>query len=505
MECARRFVQRRISKAYGLLQILRGKILPEIQADVESGLLAIQDASTDTLELENVYVPDTLRGSNDQQMEREEALQPQFTKGSARFIVANDGSENCVALLVTETLMTKLGDLFEDNLQIEIRSGPLEHARIDAREAQISLDEAVKSLEKSENQTRAEELQKIIQQQQRDLAKVCQRRDRLEDERLRIERSISLSRDHTMWVLHTAMKEANLMKPPTTLLPVSAGGDESDDESEDFPRQGSISSTSETNTEPPLSESEQFRQAAREELDKRSHTLDVVQAKFDNQRRLYEKDLATYQQGFEDGTFGFSRSEFDCRKLEYGRKVTRALINAEEAYDKAEEHAKAVGALGSSYGQGSGYGQYEESLPDDHMAAYIAQRDWGFIHRWRATVPGADEPQDPDSLKDPIFTENAEWDEEQDGTDYARGSEDFDWDIPEAEIQDSASAIDHDLNRKNLDRWQQLCAQPLPDAPPEVWDTWPDALIMWPVNELERRQSFGGYSCRSWDCSDDLI
>lgn len=488
-----------------MLQILRGKFLPEIQADVESGLLAIHDSSTDTLELENVHVPDTLRGSNDRQMEREEAPQPQFTKGPARFIVANDGSENCVALLVTETLMTKLGVLFEDSLQIEVRSGPLEHARIDAREAQISLDEAEKSLEKSGNQTRVEELRKKVQQQQRDLAKVCQRRDRLEEGRLRIERSISLSRDHTMWVLHTAMKEANLIKPPTVLLPVSASGDESDDESEAFSRQGSITSTSETYTEPPLSESEQFRQAAREELDKRSHTLDVIQAKFDNQRRLYEKDLATYQQGFDDGTFKFSRSEFDCRKLEYGQKVTRALINAEEAYDKAEEHAKAVGAVGSNYSQGSGYGQYEESLSDHHTASYIAQRDWGFVHKWLATVPGADMLQDPNSLDKSIFIENGEWDEELDGTDYARGGEDVDWDIPEAEIQDSASAIDHDLNRKNLDRWQQLCAQPLPDAPPEVWDTWPEAMIMWPVNELERRQSFGGYSCRSWDCSDDLI
>lgn len=244
---------------------------------------------------------------------------------------------------------------------------------------------------------------------------------------------------------------------------------------------------------------------AREEIDKRSYTLDVVQAKFDNQRQLYEENLAEYQQGFKDGTFNFSRTEFDCRKLQYGQKLTRALINAEEAYDRAEEYAKAVGAIGSSYDQGSGYGHYEESLPDDYMASYIAEKDWGFAHSWLANVPDAGMLQDPNSQDNSESTEDGEWDEGQDGSDSARGSEGGDWDVPEAEIQDSASAVDYDFNRKNLDRWQQLCAQPLPDASPETWDTWPEAIHMWPANEVERRHSFGGYSCQSCDDRDEVI
>ncbi|KAL9065932.1 MAG: hypothetical protein Q9161_007916 [Pseudevernia consocians] len=509
MERVRHFVQKRINKAYGLLQVFRGKFLLEIQADVESGPLnpsrpfSIQDSFKDvpdTPKLENVVLSGAITGPNDHQIEREEAPQPQFTKGPARFIIANDGSESCMALLVTETLMAKLGDLFEDSLQLEIRSGPLEHARIDAREAQVSVNEAVESLkevkessENAESKRRVEELQRLVQQQQRGLLKTCQRRDRLEEKHRHIESSIAISRNHTLSVLNTAMKEANLLRPPTALTPVSASGDENDDDSEGPPRQGSMTSASENYAEPPLSESEQLRRVAHEELDKRSRTLDVVQAKFDNQRRLYEENLATYQQGFEDGTFSFSRTEFDCRKLEYGQKITRALINAEEAYDEAEEHAKAVGAIGS------GYGQYEESLPDDDMASYIAKKDWGFVHDWLANIPEADMLQDPNSQDDPEYTEHGDWDEEQDGTDFARESEDGDWDVPEAEIQDSASAIDYDFNRKNLDRWQQLCAQPLPDAPPEAWDTWPDALHMWPVNDVERRHSFGGHSCQSWE------
>ena len=484
-----------MSKAYGLLQVFKEKLLLEVQTDVESGPSdpsrpwSIDYPSNEPPKFNNVHVPCTFPNSSDQ-VERAETPQPKFTRGPARFIVANDGSENCTALLVTESLMSKLCDLFEASLQLENKSGPLEHAKIDAHEAQISADEAKESLERAESPKSVQELQSF-QQQERVLYKACRRRDRLEDECRDIERSVDIARDHTLWVLNIAIKEANLLRPHTPLSAISAGVDESDDESEHSLQQESRISASEDYTEPPLNEPEQLRQAALQELDKRSQTLDVVQAKFDNQKSLYEENLAEYQQGFENGTFSFSRTEFDCRKLQYGQKLTRALINAEEAYDRAEEHAKAVGAIGSSVHDLS-YGHYKESLPDDHMASYIAMKDWSFVSHWLANVPGADMLQEPNTWDIREYTEDGEWNEGQERPNSARGSEHDDWDVPEAEIQDSASAIDYDFNRKNLDRWQQLCAPPLPDASPETWDTWPEDICMWPIKEVERRHSFEG-------------
>ena len=495
MDRVRNFVQKRMSKAYGLLQVFKERLLPEVQTDVESGPSdpsrpwSIDYPFNEPPKFDSVHVPGTFPNSSDHQIERAETPQPNFTKGPARFILANDGSENCTALLVTESLMTKLCDVFEASLQLENKTGPLEHAKIDAHEAQVSADEAEGSLERAESPESIQELQRGFQQQERLLYKACRRRDKLEDECRHIERSVELSRDHTLWVLNTAMKEANLLRPHTPLCPISAAVDESDDESEHSLQQESTISASEDYTEPPLNESEQLRQAALQEIDKRSQTLDVVQAKFGNQRSLYEENLAEYQQGFENGTFSFSRTEFDCRKLQYGQRLTRALINAEEAYDRAEEHAKAVGAIGSSVHDPS-YGHYEESLTDDHMNSYIATKDWSFVHHWLANVPGADMLQGPNTGLIAGYTADGEWDEGQERHDSARGSEDDDWDVPEAEIQDSASAIDYDFNRKNLDRWQQLCAPPLPDASPETWGTWPEDIYMWPIKEIKRRHSF---------------
>ena len=512
MECVRNFVHRRISKVYGLLQVFGVGLLPRIQADIESGPLeslrrsSSHDSFVDTSEVENIDITDAIGASDDHRNERDEVPQPQFTKGPARFVVANDGSENCMALLVTDTLMTKLNDLFEDKSQLEVMSGSLEYARFEARKAQTLVDEAEEVVEETkqlqeedENQERIEELQKVVQQHQRRLDKAGQKRDKLEAHCDRVERSIALSQHQALWAISVAMKEANLTKPPTAPSPVSVEGDESDNSSQVLPQQSPTTSASRHYTEPQLSESEQLRQAAREELDKRSHTLDFIQAKFDNQRNLYEQNLAKYQEGFRDGTYKFSRTEFDCRKLEYSQNVTRALIEAEEAYDEAEEYAKGIGAIGSVCDQDSSYGQYEESLPDDHMASYIAQKDWGSVHKWLANVADHDVLEDPNSVFIAKYTDNDDCEEGQNGPDGARGSQEDDWDVPEVEIQDSASAIDYDYNRKHLDRWQQLCAQPLPEASPEAWDTWPETFHMWPVNEIERRQSFGGYSCHGWD------
>lgn len=509
MERVRNFVHNKINRAYGLLQVFKERLLPEITAGIESGpsdpsrQSSFNGSLRDTSELDNVHFPGTLAGSNDNQIEQEEAPRRKFTKGPARFIVANDGSENCMALLVTDTLISRLGDFFEDRLQLEIRSGPLEHAKIDAREIQLSLESAQESLDREESQERIDELQKFVEQQQHRLLKAYQRRDKLEEKYSRVKRSVNLSRDHTQWVLETAMKEANLLKPHRTPTPESVGEDESDTASTDSLTQDPIASVSENDVESSLSEEELVRRAAFEEYGKRSQTLDVVQAKFDNQRRAYEDNLAKFKQGIEEGTCNYSRSDFDRRGVEYGSKITRALINAEEAFDQAEAYAKAVGAIDSQYGQPSGH--YEESLPNDRMASYIATKDWRFVHCWLGNVPDASFLQDPNSQEIPEYIDGGEWDEGQDGPDGARGSEDGDWDVPEAEIQDSASAIDYDFNRRNLDRWQQLCAQPLPDASPEAWDTWPDAMHMWPANEVERRHSFGGYSCQSWDERDELI
>ena len=495
MECVRNFVHNKINRAYGLLQVIKERLLPEIPADVESGLLdpsrqsSIDGSFRDVSELDK---PGIFAGSNDHQVEQAEAPQHRFTKGPARFTVANDGSENCIALLVTDTLISRLGDFFEERLQLEIKSGPLEHAKLDAREIQRALESAKELLNKEGSQERIDELQKDIQQQQHELLKADRRRDRLEEEYIRVERSVNLSRDHTQWVLETALKEANLLKPHRRPSAELAGDNESDIGSTNSPPQGSIASVSENNVGNSLSEEELVRRAAFEDYLKRSRTLDVVQAKFDNQRRAYEDNLAKFQQGVEDGTCNYSRSDFDRRGVEYGSKITRALINAEEAFDQAEAFAKDVGAIDSQYGQPSGH--YEESLPNDRMASYIATKDWKFVRCWLANVPDADTLQDPNSQESSKYIED-DWDEEKNGPDSAGGSEGGDWDVPEAEIQDSASAVDYDFNRKNLDRWQQLCAQPLPDASPETWDTWPEAIHMWPANEVERRHSFGGYSC----------
>ena len=68
-------------------------------------------------------------------------LQQQFTKGPSRFIMANDGSKDCMALLVPDDLIAPLRDLYEDSHHLSGKQGPLDYARREARRSESSIYE----------------------------------------------------------------------------------------------------------------------------------------------------------------------------------------------------------------------------------------------------------------------------------------------------------------------------------------------------------------------------
>ena len=141
------------------------------------------------------------------------------------------------------------------------------------------------------------------------------------------------------------------------------------------------------------------------------------------------------------------------------QKVTRALIDAEEAFDAAKTYAQAVGATGSEYEPTNHFGSYEERMTDSQMASYNASTDFGDIFRWMADVP---------EMGDFNEFEPVEVD---------------DWDAREIDQTDSISQIDFEEYRKPIDQWQYECALARGEGPEEYY--------LGPVNIefLERRHS----------------
>lgn len=483
-------------KAVGLLEVWKGRPPLKTLGDIESGLL--NATQPPLVERESKHGPDhercestpdngpqdtlpALARLNDRNISRHS----QFTDEPARFIVVNDGSKDCLALLVTETFVAKSRDLYEDSHHLLGKRGPLQQVRQDTRNVEASLGLVRESLEMAESQEQADELRKIAQKRDIELIDARQRKTEIEEGAEILESRVAASRAYTQWAIETAMEEVNLLEPHRPLTPFTAVDPESDEstieahnetqmeytendsggqnavQDADVPTQQPVipANNAAIPAEVPADE-DSIRQAAWEDYNDKLATFHKVQAIFDDRQQAYETNLAKFQNGVRAGIYNMSRSEFDRNRFRHGQKITRALIEAEEAFDAAKAYAQAVDAAGSEYEQTNHFGHYEESMPESQMTSHNASRDFSDIHTWITSIAETSDPNDFESV-------------EMD-----------DWDVKETDQTDSISQIDFDEYRKPIDQWQYECALARGDGPEEYY--------LGPVNIefLERRHSF---------------
>ena len=384
--------------------------------------------------------PPTISRS-DGPVEGEVDQQPQFTEGLARFIVANDGSKDCMVLLFNHTQIQRLRAVYEDSHHLSGKQGPISYARRKARDLELSIDQIKESMEVAENQEKVTELQALVQEQESQLRKFCQRRDELEQSAKELERSVMSSKAHIQWVIENAMEEADLLEPHRPLTPITIDDIESEYEIQEDTHNSNSSKIHNAvddvcypieDTDDAAEELQQVRQEAWESYNEALVTMHKVQALFDGRQESYETDLAEYQQGFADGVYTISRSDFDRSKIRYVSKVTRALINTEEAFETAKKQAYAVGAIGSDFDDATDcYGCYEESWPESQVMSYLASKDWSRVHEWLAEAS----ERDNEELEQPEVDE---------------------WYADEVDPADSISQVDFDDYRKDIDRWENI-------------------------------------------------
>ena len=478
----------RFRPGFGLLRSFGGSLPAKTPIDVESAqpdlirpqselqddasevnLNALQPQSTEVLEArQDDYVNASAAKSypSENHINNKEIPQPQFTEGPSRFVSAKDGSRDCVALLVNESFLAKLRDLFQDDRDLSALDGPLGQANMELEIIERSLQERQDDLERAKTEQEANECYQLIEQQKSKLHELRHWKDELENERARIESHLDISRSHTRWVLETAMTEADLLGPEKPLPAILLRGEQSDDSKERVEVHEHVVPASPTGSavsgsdEVQISEELLQRRSAFEYFIDRSQLLDTVQTDFDEQRQNYHENLTEYLQDVKAGASSMSRSEFDRRSVKYGQELTRALIDIEEEVDEARDHAQALGAIPSDYGHEFYYGaEYEESWPENKIADYIATEDWSFVQSWLNGVPDSGSASEIDPV---------EVDE---------------WEAEEVEVNDSISVMDYEDYRRDIDRHRRDCAR-LEDPCPEVrWLGQLDGRV------VERRRS----------------
>ena len=377
----------------------------------------------------------TSTGLKDCCIDKSEAPRQDFTEGPARFTLGNDGSKDCIALLVPEMFIDKLADLFDWDHKISAMEGPLYHARRDAR---ASMDNIKTPLEAAETQESAEALRWQIGLQEYALQDIRQRLKQLEKAYRCADLESSRARSQTQHVLESAMEAAGLLRHSKPLATQKAAplasavdhGHDSNNTGRDTNVVRQASGNPNGKIEPAESPEELARQEALQRLDESWYEYARAQAQFDKRNDLYGQNLAEYQRRAADRECLYSRSEFDRKAVVWGQQVTGALIYAEAVFDQAQQDARAMKATRSTIDEVSCHTS-DMSVPDEFRGDDASEKRRA-IDAWAANV---------------IASSECSGDVEVD-----------DWDSGTVEVWDSVSAVDYGTYGKQIGFWQGICA-----------------------------------------------
>ena len=367
----------------------------------------------------------------------------QFTDGPVRLVMAHDGTKNCIAVLLDKELVQTIQDLAPRQQEVFDKQRAFDKAEFDVRDIKVYGQQP----EKLEGvRRRALEIETEQKDLERDIPKLFQAQQRCEVLRaglLKPVHELKDLRNHVQRELVQAFDEAGLLDIKVTKTSVVPKNETRNgtrmSESEYSTSSSSHTCSSEGLTKKSYanetcrveSNREDRRYQAINELNRTREVLMEAQYRLDCRKQHYNEDLVSYQENGGEDFWKFTMTEFDNRQVEIGRILSRELIEAESAYDRAMSVVHDVHA--SSEAESSYYGEYFEpslmGIGSEVLENAIRPR----VEDWQA------------SLVDSTNTENLE----PVAVDQ--------WDAESVDVSDSRSAIASDhYYRKRIDIWKDM-------------------------------------------------
>ena len=351
-----------------------------------------------------------------------------ITQGPSRLVVHDDGREALLALVINEDLVTATQEIYDETRKLEQHEKLFEDLQREISAANQLLLGAKAAWEDAEGEE-AQELEQSIDQQESALQIASERRDKLSHDMDAFKFNLKFANKASHNLLRDLLEMAGLLvaSPPT---PEARQSQVSPAEPFTMSNFESICN----------SEEELSHNSARQEVYELGKALEHAQQEFDNMNISYHVAHDIYTERCELGEESMTQTEFDNRYLLSCRKITRELIEAEEALKDAKSHAVAIGAL-DSIDDEQLYGGWmdewsPESEPVEEHRARQALRDWNFVEDWMADIPHSDNKFQSDTM------DVDEWDAESVG------------------IGESNSVVaEVEWYREKIDFWKRSCAQ----------------------------------------------
>ncbi|KAL9098792.1 MAG: hypothetical protein Q9163_005611 [Psora crenata] len=404
-------------------------------------------------------------------------IQTRFTEGPPKFVVAkDDDGETCLALLVTERMIKVLNEIAEDDAQRDAAELALE--KLEKQEYKLqSLMEALETAAgSSNNQERDSQESEKVSRLRSELGQIGDNKRHLQKTIQTFERNAGFGKDKSQQMFEKAMDEANLLNRAEIRSSETVLEDECDKEGDkaevDDSRSPAISEVrTENGAETSMNERENVLRAAQKEYEEAETALFRAQCEFDRKEYHYQAELAEFERAAEVGDTDWTMSQFDRRAILTAQDLTRDLIDAERAYDKARDHAEKIGVFDDGWGQSSYYGHSQctgqsigdGQIPEGGFACALSSERENLIASWAADVG------DSGYVEEAVSMEVDEWD------------------CRPVEPWDSISTFEYGPLKRRIDGWHRWCDEHRLEWQPQQ----PGPTGFEPVesNVLSRRES----------------
>lgn len=354
---------------------------------------------------------------------------PPYTDGPSRIILANDGTKDCLALLLTPDLVAALDQIPHDILASERKHRALENIKSEILNLSCKADIVEDTIRNARYQDRAEEMQLALEILQLKQQEAKERRSQLDIELMPIESNLKMSRHQSQEILEEALLEACLLDPPEPDIPSVFHDVEDDASAGDYADAPSVYEGIEATPE------QRLLREARMDVVESYDTLRIYRARFDDRQADYERQLADLE--CSEARCEGTRTQFDHQHIRHVQSLTRDLVMAEQGYRTAKAKAWALELPANLNG-------------DKQIFAYLAD-EGGRMGGDLLTEPSVDRER-IEAWRRGVLPNNDE--------DILENKELLDlggWNARPVEIMDSVSAIDREEYIDEINDWREHC------------------------------------------------
>lgn len=393
----------------------------------------------------------------------------EFVDGPGHIIFIDERGKRCPAICFNRSLLNTFTLIAVFSREIQERDGAIQMARLELERLKSStqlagLEDAKRKVEE------AVKIQEDIEAGIPELIEARRRYEALAEDNKWSKLKLENSRELARFVMEQILNRENLLNVPSSkpqepiedtkehsLEPAPVPEKTMDDtRMSNGPESSPVTSTtslqSPTNTEERVS----TRQLALRHFRWAEEELEYSHRQFTFMQEEYAQVAAAnrryHREQYPDRPASTTQTDVDLEGLQKKQNATRELIEAEEAYDRAEQHAEALG-LGDILADphacylGEYYNDFSSRAPKSPSMFSV---DRPRIEAWMASIPIS-------AVVEPQRQEDAE----EFGGD--------DWEAKPVEIFESVSVVACDSYRKKIDKWQEFSGRYTENGGAEGW------------------------------------